>query len=65
MTEGARELSTAKSARDKCIFGSNLDSHSTVISPDLQKPKKVVVDAAQSMMLLNEELSSSQTLRSL
>ena len=65
MTDGARALSTAKSAKGKCIFGSNLDSHSTVISPDLQKPKKVVVAAAHSMMLLKKELSSNQTLRSL
>ena len=46
-------------------FGSNLDLHSTVILPNLQKPKKVVLDAANSMMLLIQELSSSQTLQSL
>ena len=56
MTDGAKTLSTAKSVKDKCIF---------VISPDLQKPKKVAVAAAHSMMLLKEELSSNQTLQSL
>jgi len=46
-------------------LGSNFDSHSTVTSPDLQKPKKVVVEAAHKMILLKVGWPSNQTLLSL
>ena len=34
------------------VCGSNFDSHCTVISLDLQKPKNVVIDASHSTVLL-------------
>ena len=58
MTCGARALLTAKSEKHKYTCGSNFDSLSTVTSPDLQKPKKAVVHAAHSMILLNVGCSS-------
>ena len=65
MAFAERALSTAMPEKQRCICGSNFDSHCTVTSPDLQKPKKVVVDAAHSIALLNVGLSSNHTLLSL
>ena len=67
MVFGERALSTAMSEKQRYVCGSNFDSHCTVTSPDLQKSKKVVVDAAHSIALLNVHvgLLSNHTLLSL
>ena len=62
---GERVLSTAMFEKQRWVCGSNFDSHCTVISLDLQKLKKVVVDAAHSIALLNVGLPSNFTLLSL
>ena len=65
MVLGSRALSTATSEKQRWACGSNFDSYCTVISPDLQKPKKVVVDAVHRIVLLKVGLPSSHTLRCL
>ena len=47
-------LSTARSEYDKWTSGSYVVSLGTVVSPEQQKEKKVVVAAAHNMVVLNE-----------
>ena len=47
-------MSTARSEYDKWTSGSYAVSLGTVVLPDRQKEKKVVVAAAHNMVLLNE-----------
>ena len=54
MIDGALASLTATSLYDRCELGSYWSSLGTVISPDRQKEKNVVSDAAHSIILLNE-----------
>ena len=65
MVLGSWMLSTAMSEKQTWFCGSNFDSHYTVIFQNLQRLKKVFIDATHSTVLIKVGLPSNHTLRSL